>query len=154
MKIESNRLDYFSNYICLTLLAIASCLVVLLWNDIPSLVAISYGFNGNVNSYGDKYMVVVILLLNWFVFVLMSVLQNYPKTWNMGFKITKHNEKRLYRLMKDMMNMIKIYICFILTMMIIYMILNASMNIIINIVLIILLIFIVGYYLGQMYFCK
>lgn len=154
MVIESNRLDFVSNYLCIVLLVIASCCVFLLWEDIPEFVAISYSFSGLISAYGSKYMLLVILGLDWLIYGLITILQRYPKAWNMGFKLTKNNEKRLYRLMKDMMNIIKIYICFVLLLMMINMILNINMNIFINIILIIILAFIVGYYLAQMYFCK
>ena len=154
MVIESNRLDFVSNYLCIVLLVIASGSVYLLREDIPEYEAISQSYSGVIRAYGRKYMLVVILGLDWLVYGLITILQRYPKAWNMGFKLTKNNEKRLYRLMKDMMNIIKIYICFVLLLMLINMILNINMNIYINNILIIILAFVVGYYLAQMYFCK
>ena len=94
--------------ICAILLIGCTLWVACRYGSLPDRIPIHYGANGVINGYGSKGMIWVLIASMWVVIGLMSVVEQFPRLWNTGFKLTKENRCRLLALTWHFMSTTKL----------------------------------------------
>lgn len=94
--------------ICAILLIGCTLWVACRYGSLPDRIPIHYGANGVINGYGSKGMIWVLIASMWVVVGLMSVVEQFPRLWNTGFKLTKENHCRLLALTWHFMSTTKL----------------------------------------------
>ncbi|MGN0152607.1 MAG: DUF1648 domain-containing protein [Wujia sp.] len=95
------------NILCLIVLIGITIYLIIRWNSIPKLIPSHYDFAGNVDSYGSKGSVLMMPILGWILYILVTVLEMFPGVWNTGVKVTEQNKFRVYAVLRLMMDIIK-----------------------------------------------
>ena len=80
----------------------------IMWQQLPDQIPIHFDFAGNVTDYGGKGSMILLLGVGWSMFVVMTVLVKFPKTWNMPVKVTAENAERLYSITRGMLEAVKL----------------------------------------------
>lgn len=80
------------------------------YGSLPDRIPIHYGANGVINGYGSKGMIWLLITIMWVVVGLMSVVEQFPRLWNTGFKLTNENRCRLLALTCHFMSTTKLAI--------------------------------------------
>ena len=103
-----------------TLLMIATTVILAFnWPQIPDQVPTHFGINGEPNAYGGKIMLIFFDVLAWGLLVGMSVLVKYPDKLNYPVKVTEENKTRLYALGRALMEITKLFMTVLFSMIII-----------------------------------
>lgn len=87
------------------------------WNQIPEKVPGHYNFAGEADSMTGKGALILIPVLNWLMYLGISVLEHYPQVWNTGIKVTAQNRERVYRILYHMIVSLKLSVVLIFSFM-------------------------------------
>ena len=116
----NNSAIYKIMNIIATLILIATTLILAFnWPQIPDQVPTHFGLNGEADAYGGKVMLIFFDLLAWGLLVGMSILVKYPDKWNYPVKVTEENKTRLYALGRALMEITKLFMTILFSMIII-----------------------------------
>ena len=120
MKIKSTLSDRIKNVVSCFLILMVCLYLAVSWGNIPDKIPGHYNFAGTVDRWGDKSELLVQLVVMAALFVLMTVLERFPRFWNTGVEITKENKDRIYGLLKHMITSLKLVIVLVFTYITLY----------------------------------
>ena len=106
MKIKT-KFGMAMQILCILCLAGSTLYFIIGWNQIPAEVPGHYNFAGEVDSMTGKGSLIFLIVLNWVMYLGMSVLEHFPQAWNTGVKITARNRARVYRILYHMLVCLK-----------------------------------------------
>ena len=86
----------------------ATVFVLLRWQHLPEQIPIHFNFAGEADAYGGKGVIIFEIVISWVLFLLLSILVKFPKTWNMPVKVTPENSTRLYGITRAMLEVTKL----------------------------------------------
>lgn len=110
IKIPATRYHKAVNIVCLSLLLVTFVFLVINWQTIPEKIPGHFNASGLIDRWGSKLELWIIYLMGLLLFGGISVVEHFPKMWNTGVEITKTNQTRVYRLIKEMLVTIKLLI--------------------------------------------
>lgn len=122
--IKNNKIDRIIEFMCLTLLIGVTAYLIFNWGSIPDKIPVHYDWEGNIDRWGNKAEVMILPIMSWFLYLLITGLQQVPLAWNTGVKITEENEERVYRTLKYLMETLKLIVVADLS----YMTINSLMG--------------------------
>ena len=67
-----------------------------MWKAAPDIVPTHFNFEGQVDNYGSKNIVFLLLVIAVICYVGMTVLSKYPKVYNYCIDITPENKEKQY----------------------------------------------------------
>ena len=123
-KIKNNKIDRIIEIVCLTLLIGVTAYLIFNWGSIPDKIPVHYDWEGHIDRWGNKAEVMILPIMSWFLYLLITGLQQVPLAWNTGVKITEENEERVYRTLKYLMETLKLIVVADLS----YMTINSLMG--------------------------
>ena len=93
--------------------------------------------------------IIPILVIAWVIFLLMTVLVKFPKTWNIPVTVTKENFERVYSITRGMMEVTKLLAVLLMAVTIITSVKGATLPFVIMGILMaaILLTVVIGIYM-------
>ncbi len=106
------------------LLLVATIFVLVRWQNLPSQIPTHFNFAGEADAYGGKGAVIFEIITGWVVFILLTIIVKFPKTWNMPFKVTPENSARLYGITRGMLEIVKLLTALLFVIIMI----SAAMN--------------------------
>lgn len=108
MKIKRNGYDIFINAACPVLLLGILVFLALRWRDIPDRIPGHYNAAGVVDRWGKKGELLVVPIISWIMYIGMTLVECFPHIWNTGARVTKQNEARVYRIIKNLIGTMKL----------------------------------------------
>ena len=124
MKLKNNKIDWIIEIMCLTLLIGLTAYLIFHWGSIPDKIPAHYDWEGNIDRWGNKSDLIFLPMMSWFLYLLITGLQQVPLVWNTGVKITEKNEERVYRTLKYLLETLKLIVVADLT----YLTINSLMG--------------------------
>ena len=109
IKIERNALDILEAIVSLLCLVGVVVYLVLAWDTIPDKIPAHYNAAGEINRWGSKSELVVLPIISWMIFGLITLIERFPSIWNTGVRITEANRNVVYRLLKSMIAVVKMF---------------------------------------------
>ena len=107
---KRTRLVRVVECICAMLLIGCTIWVACRYGSLPDRIPTHYGADGVIDGYGGKSMIWAVISIMWVVVGIMSVVEQFPRCWNTGFKLTKENRSRLLALTWHFMSTTKLVI--------------------------------------------
>lgn len=98
----------------------STLLLVVKWNQIPAVIPGHYNFAGEADSMTGKGSLILMPVLNWLMYLGISILEHFPQVWNTGVKITAQNRERVYRILYHMIVCLKLSVVLIFSFMTIW----------------------------------
>lgn len=98
----------------------STLLLVVRWNQIPAVIPGHYNFAGEADSMTGKGSLILMPVLNWLMYLGISILEHFPQVWNTGVKITAQNRERVYRILYHMIVCLKLSVVLIFSFMTIW----------------------------------
>jgi uncharacterized membrane protein len=68
------------------------------WPELPATIPSHFGFNGEVDAWSSKSSLYMLLGVNVFLYLLMTIIRRFPYIFNYPVKITEKNAKKQYQL--------------------------------------------------------
>lgn len=128
MKLKNNKIDWIIEIMCLTLLIGLTAYLIFHWGSIQDKIPAHYDWEGNIDRWGNKSDLIFLPMMSWFLYLLITGLQQVPLVWNTGVKITEENEERVYRTLKYMLETLKLIVVADLTYITIHSLMGKSLS--------------------------
>ena len=127
----------------------ATIFVLVMWPHVPDQIPTHFNFAGEPDSYGGKGQMILLIVLAWVMFIMMTVLVRFPNTWNLPVKVTAENKTRIYTITRCMLEIVKLLAVLLMSTLFISITIAANVPqfIMITLVAAILVTCIVGIYL-------
>ena len=100
MKIKNNKIDILVEVICLVMLVGVTIYLGINWSSLPDKIPAHYDFAGNIDRWGKKGELLIVPIMSWFLYVMITGVEQIPSIWNTGVKVTAENKYRVYRVLK------------------------------------------------------
>ena len=110
MKLKNSKFDWILEFTCLVLLVGLTVYLIFNWGSIPEKIPAHYDWEGNIDRWGSKTELMILPIMSWFLYLLITGLQQVPLAWNTGVKITEENEERVYRTLKYLLETLKVIV--------------------------------------------
>ncbi len=107
-------------YICRILLIGTLIYLIVRWNTIPDQIPIHYNAAGDIDGWGGKGMVWLLVVISWGLYLGITFVGRFPELWNTGVKITKKNKEKVYRLIKYLIGTSKLILISVFTLLIVF----------------------------------
>lgn len=110
MEIKHNKLDTIAEVFCMILLIVTTLYTIYMYIQLPEKIPIHYDVAGVIDRYGNKTEIFILLIITWFMYIGLSLVTRVPQFWNTGVSVTAENKDRVYRILKNMLKIIKMEI--------------------------------------------
>ena len=107
IKIERNALDVLEAIVSLSCLVGVSLYLILTWSTIPAQIPAHYNAAGEVNRWGSKSELIILPIISWLIYGMITLIERFPQAWNTGVRVTEENRAVVYRLLKNMIACVK-----------------------------------------------
>ena len=97
-SVKRTPLVWIVDGLCGALLIGITIWVACRYGSLPDRIPIHYGADGVVDGYGAKSMIWVLVAMAWIEVGIMSAVEQFPRFWNVPFKVTKENQNRMMTL--------------------------------------------------------
>ncbi|MCL2677921.1 MAG: DUF1648 domain-containing protein [Clostridiales bacterium] len=96
-------------------LVFLAVIFIALYKDLPEIIPTHFNIAGEPDAWGSKSSLIFLAALPVFMFALITVLERFPKIWNMPVQVTKENAVRQYTLARAVLTLIKAEIVWLFT---------------------------------------
>lgn len=110
MEIKHNKLDTIAEVFCMILLIVTTLYTIYMYIQLPEKIPIHYNVAGVIDRYGNKLEIFILLIVTWVMYIGLSLVTRVPQFWNTGVSVTAENKDRVYRILKNMLKIIKMEI--------------------------------------------
>ena len=108
MKIKNNKIDILMEVLCLVLLVGVTIYLGINWSTLPDKIPAHYDFAGNIDRWGKKGELLIVPIMSWVLYVMITGVEQIPAIWNTGVKVTVENRYWVYRVLKYMVKSLKL----------------------------------------------
>lgn len=110
MEIKHNKLDTIAEVFCMILLIVTTLYTIYMYIQLPEKILVHYNAAGVIDRYGNKLEIFILLIVTWVMYIGLSLVTRVPQFWNTGVSVTAENKDRVYRILKNMLKIIKMEI--------------------------------------------
>lgn len=110
MKPRYSKYSVAVNLVCLILLLGISIYLGVTWGSLPDKIPGHYNAAGAVDRWGSKEELLISPVIGWIVFLGITAVGFFPQAWNPGVKITEENREKIYRIIRNLLNTMKLII--------------------------------------------
>ena len=110
IKIERNALDILETIVSLLSLVGVVVYLILAWDTIPAKIPAHYDAAGVVNRWGSKSELIVLPIISWLIYGMITLIERFPQIWNTGIRVTEENRAVVYRLLKNLIALVKMFV--------------------------------------------
>ena len=110
IEIRKNALDVIETVVSLLCLVGVIVYLLLAWGSIPDRVPGHYNALGEVDHWSNKSSLIVLPIISWLIFGFITLVERYPQIWNTGITVTEQNRERVYRLLKNLIALVKMFV--------------------------------------------
>ena len=107
--------DIVVNVLCLLQLVGVVIYLIAVWKGLPDRLPWHYDAAGVVDDWRDKGYLIVLPIVTWVVYIMITVIERFPQIWNSGIRITEENKERVFSLLKNMIATIKLVVVTLLS---------------------------------------
>ena len=108
LKIELTTLDKIMEISGWIFIIALWSMTIISYNQLPDVIPTHFNLKGEVNGYGEKWMIWLLASLATILFLAMSYLNKFPHRFNYLTVITKDNALRQYTIATRMIRFLKI----------------------------------------------
>lgn len=98
------------NIICILILISLSIYLLINWASIPNKIPAHYNALGVIDRWGDKSELLILPIISWVLYIMITVIQQFPSIWNTGVKVTEKNREEVYSIIRNMIDILKLVI--------------------------------------------
>lgn len=80
----------------------------LYWGKAPNTVPIHFNFKGEIDAYGSKNTIFILLFIAIIIYIGLAILSKYPQIYNYCIEITPKNKEKQYSMASTFIRIINI----------------------------------------------
>lgn len=104
------KFHYFLETLSLMILFLIFINFMLQWGQITEPVPTHFGFDGQADAWGSKNSLLLLPIVSLGLYILLTVVEFFPNTWNFPVQATEENRDGLISLSLDMLIMLKLMV--------------------------------------------
>lgn len=108
--VKKYALDKWMNRLSLLVLLGTTVCLAVCWHRIPTLVPMHFNAAGEIDRWGSRAELLVLPVISWLMYGLLTAVERFPGIWNTGVKITEENRERVYGLLGHLLSTLKLLI--------------------------------------------
>lgn len=113
MKLRKNSLHYAIDFLCLIMLLGTCAFLLFNWAALPGEVPMHTSLSGEIDRWGPRGEMLFLPAIAIALYLLLTIAQRYPQSWNTGVPVTSENYDRIYPALSGLLCSMKlILICF------------------------------------------
>lgn len=114
-KLPHTKFQLGLEVLSLSMLLYFGSFLLFQWKSIPDEIPIRYNISGIPDSWGGKNILIALFFVCVAVYLAVTVISFFPKSWNIPAKVTPENEDFIYTTMRGMLCFVKLCIvtCFV-----------------------------------------
>lgn len=120
MLVKQNLFDKVMEILCISCLLAVTIYLIVQWNTIPDTIPGHYNASGMIDKMTDKSSLIGLQVITWILYILLTVVNHFPKIWNTGVLITEENKVMVYSSLKHMLVMLKLSVSIIFSYLTLY----------------------------------
>ena len=82
--VTKSKMDKILNCLSRIILIGTTIFLICYWKYIPVQIPMHYDFAGNIDRWGAKGELLIIPIIAWLIYALISILEHFPGSWNTG----------------------------------------------------------------------
>lgn len=107
---NKHPLDKLMNRLSLLVLVGTVVFLAGYWKQIPAEVPMHYNAAGEIDRWGSKAELLILPVIAWLLYGLLTVVEQVPSAWNTGVKVTAENREQVYALLGHMLSTLKLLV--------------------------------------------
>ena len=107
---KKQPLDRWMNRLSLLMLAGTAVFLAACWHRIPARVPMHFNSAGEIDRWGARAELLILPVISWLMYGLLTVAEQFPGAWNTGVKVTEENRERVYALLGHMLSTLKLLV--------------------------------------------
>lgn len=107
LKIPLSRLEIFFEVIAAAGILYHLLTMLHFWPSLPETIPTHFGISGEPDGWGSKNTLILLFALNIFLYLMMTILNRFPHTFNYVVEITEKNAWEQYYNARLMMSSMK-----------------------------------------------
>ena len=108
LKIELTTLDKIMEILGWIFIIAIWSMTIISYNQLPDVIPTHFNLKGEVDGYGEKWMILLLASITTILFLVMSYLNKFPHRFNYLTVITKDNALRQYTIATRVIRFLKI----------------------------------------------
>lgn len=112
LKIPRSPLEIVTEVLAVLGILVHALILVYYWPTLPDVIPTHFGLSGEVDGWGSKNTLLILLVVNAGMYVMMTVFNFFPHIFNYPVEITEKNARAQYSNARLMMNIIKVEIAY------------------------------------------
>ena len=116
LRLKNNIFDYSVNLACIIQLAGIVIYLIAVWGGLPDKIPGHYNATGEIDRWGSKSELIVLPIISWLLYMMMTAVEQFPQIWNTGgVTVTEENKYRVTRILKNMIGTLKLVVVTVFT---------------------------------------
>lgn len=115
IQIPVTKTDIFLNGAAVACLAASTGYLLVRWSQIPMLIPTHYTLTGQVDAWSSRSTLWQLPVLGWVLYLVLTVLEQFPQLWNTAVTVTDQNRTAVYRTLKTMIGWVKLTVSLLLS---------------------------------------
>lgn len=111
LKIKWTGLDYLLEIVAAIIIISTIIYAFIAYRELPETVATHFNFKGEPDAFGNKSSVWAMPAISFILWMLLSIVNQFPHSFNYPYKLTSTNVERQYRMAQRFMRIMKIWVC-------------------------------------------
>lgn len=107
---NKHPLDKLMNRLSLLVLVGTVVFLAGYWKQIPAEVPMHYNAAGEIDRWGTKAELLILPVIAWLLYGLLTVVEQFPSAWNTGVKVTAETREQVYALLGHMLSTLKLLV--------------------------------------------
>ena len=107
---NKHPLDKLMNRLSLLVLVGSVVFLAGYWKQIPAEVPMHYNAAGEIDRWGTQAELLILPVIAWLLYGLLTVVEQVPSAWNTGVKVTAENREQVYALLGHMLSTLKLLV--------------------------------------------
>jgi len=109
-RIKRPRITWIVDSLCIAMLIGTTVYAAFRYAALPERIPIHYNARGIIDGYGGRGMIWLLLVSMWAVVGVLSLVEQFPKCWNTGFRATKENHVQMLSLTWQLISIAKLIV--------------------------------------------
>lgn len=108
MKQKYTKLQIALEIIGLLLFVGIIAFVLTQWDQLPARIPSHYNAKGEIDSWGDKNVILHVSTISVFIYVLITLFSFLPGTWNIPVQTPEENKEKVYQYTMNLLVLVKV----------------------------------------------
>jgi uncharacterized membrane protein len=97
IKISRTTTDWFIDFVAFAFLVILIALPLINYGSLPESIPVHFNASGQPDDYGGRNTLLFLPAVGIFMYILMTVIEQFPQIYNYPVEITEENAESQYR---------------------------------------------------------